>query len=82
MYGGFPMTISKPPSVNTSWNSSSHENDLPLTILLSLINEFPHLIFLSKLGSLKPCLTPEDVANFINNDNLVISTDSSLTSTP
>ena len=41
------------------------------------IKEFPHLILLSKLGSFKPVLH-----TFKNNESLVISTDSSLRSTP
>ena len=68
--------------VNTSLNSWFQLNALSSSIVLSSTNEFPHLIFLSRLGSLKPFLTPVEVANFKNNDNLVISTDSSLMSTP
>ena len=73
--------MSKPPPFKMSSNSSSHLNAF-LSTFSSSINELPHLILLSKFGSLNPCLTPVVVANFRKSDNFVISVDSSFKSTP
>ena len=69
IYGGFPIIISNPPLFNIVSNSIFQLKALSPTTLESSTILLPHLIFLSRLGSLKPSRTPLEVANFKNKED-------------
>ena len=53
IYGGLPITISKPPFSNTFGNCSCQLNAFSPAISGSLIREFPHLMFSLRVLSLR-----------------------------